>query len=51
LRLVAERCGAERVHGSRGFGESRLMSRDMAGRYAWAELLFNGPEFALRGNR
>ncbi len=40
-RLSGERSGAERVRCSRGFGESWLMSRDMAGRYAFAEMLFN----------
>ena len=51
LRLSGERSGAERVRCSRGFGESWLMGRDMAGRYAWAELLFNGPELAFAGSR
>ena len=50
-RLSGERSGAERVRCSRVFGESRLMRRDMAGRYACAALLFNGPELALHGNR
>jgi hypothetical protein len=36
---------------SRGFGESLLMSREMAGRYACAEVLFNGPELASDGTR
>ena len=47
LRLSGER---KRVRCSRGFGERLLMSRDMAGRYAWAGMLFNGPELALAGN-
>ena len=53
LRLSGERPpeGRARVRCSRVFGESRLMRRDMAGRYACAALLFNGPELALHGNR
>ena len=47
-RLSGER---KRVRCSRGFGESLLMSRDITGRYAWAELLFNRPELAFAGNR
>jgi hypothetical protein len=47
MRLSGERSGAERVRCSHGFGESWLMRRNMAGRYAWAELLFNGPELHL----
>ncbi|SRR6266508_1771919 len=43
LRLSGERSGAERDRCSRGFGQSLLMSRNMIGRYAWAEVLFNGP--------
>ena len=41
LRLSGERSGAERVRCSRGFGESWLMSRGMARRYAFAGMLFN----------
>jgi hypothetical protein len=46
LRLSGERSEAERVRCNRGFGESLLMSRNMTGQYAWAEVLFNGPELA-----
>jgi hypothetical protein len=43
LRLSGERppAGRTRVRCSRGFGESWLMRRDIAGRYAMAEMLFN----------
>jgi hypothetical protein len=44
--LTGERSGAELVRGSRGFGESLLMSRDIPSRYVGAEVLFNGPELA-----
>ena len=40
-----------RVRCSRGFGESWLVSRNMPGRYVFAEMRFNGPELALAGNR
>jgi hypothetical protein len=48
LRLSGER---KRVRCSRGFGESLLVSRNTAGRYAWAGMLFNGPELTSDGNR
>ncbi len=48
LRLSGER---KRVRCSRGFGESWLVSRHMAGRYAWAGMLFNGPALAVAGCR
>jgi hypothetical protein len=51
LRFSGERSAAERVRCNRGFGESLLMSRNMTGRYAWAVMLFNGPELASAGNR
>jgi hypothetical protein len=47
LRLSGER---KRVRCSREFGESVLVSRGMTGRYAWAGMLFNGPELALAEN-
>ncbi len=50
-RLSGERSGAERVRCSRGFGESLLMSRNMPGRYASADALFNGPEPIFAENR
>jgi hypothetical protein len=43
-RLSGERSEAERVRCSRGFGESLLVRRNMAGRYACTRMLFNGPE-------
>ena len=45
MRLSGER---KRVRCSRGFGDSLLMSRDMAGRYAWAELLFNAERIGAK---
>jgi len=48
LRLSGER---KRVRCSRGFGESLLMSQNTPERYASADVLFNGPELSLAGNR
>ena len=52
---VAERLAAQRRAQasplSRGFGESLLMSRNMTGRYASADALFNGPEPIFAENR
>ncbi len=43
LRLSGDGGEADGVRCSRGFGESWLMSRNTRGRYAWAGMLFNGP--------
>jgi len=51
LRFSGERSGAERVRCNRGLGASELLRGDTRPRYAWAEMLFNGPGLASAGNR
>jgi len=50
LRFSGERSGAERVRCNRGLDANVLLSRYMRRRYAWAGMLFNGPQLASAGN-